>query len=341
MLEKSLKALLFRGLALALAGIHFTVLAQTPRVDLFPDKVVARGKGFEVKQSEVDDLYLAFKANRAAAGQTVSENLRPAIEADILDRLIATQMFLGKATDEDKKSAQKVADNFIAEQKSQARSESAYRRQLLALGMTPEEFARHVMEQAVVKVIIDREIKSGINVTEEAAKRFYEENSHLFVEPEMMKVRQILISTRGPRGEALTPEEQQAKLKLAQQIATRARTAKDFPQLVKQYSEDPLTKDSDGEYTIARARDDPRRALLPEFEAAAFSMQPGQVSDVVTTLAGHHIIQAVEKIPARKVDFAQVKESIMAQLMQNAVEQEIPAFLEKLKKEFEVEIVKK
>jgi parvulin-like peptidyl-prolyl isomerase len=320
-------------------GVAVTV-AQSSLLELFPDRVVARGKGFEVKQSEVDDLFLAFKANRAAVGQTVPESMRPAIEEDILDRLIATQVFLAKATEADRKSAREVADKFIAEQKGQSRSEEAYRRQLLALGMTPDEFSRHVMEQAIVKVIIDREIKGKLSSTENDAKRFYEENATRFVEPEMMRIRQILISTQGPRGEALTPEQERAKSRLAQQIATRAQTAKDFPKLVQQYSEDPLTKDSEGEYTITRAREDPRRALLPELEAAAFSMQPGQVSDVVTTRAGYHIIQALEKIPARQVEFARMKEAIEAQLLQDAVERELPGFLEKLKQEFEVEIVK-
>jgi peptidyl-prolyl cis-trans isomerase C len=336
---KSMWKLFFKLVLLGWFGLAVAA-AQSSLLELFPDRVVARGKGFEVKRSEVDDLFLAFKANRAALGQTVPESMRPAIEEDILERLIATQVFLAKATEADRESAREVADKFITEQKGQSRSEEAYRRQLLALGMTPDEFSRHVMEQAIVKVIIDREIKSKLPITEEEAQRFYEENAARFVEPEMMKVRLILISTRGARGEALTPEQERAKLRLAQQIATRATKGEDFPKLVKEYSEDPLTKDSEGEYMIARARDDPRRALLPEVEAAAFSMQPGQVSDVVTTRAGYHIIQALEKIPARQVEFARLKDAIEAQLMQDAVERELPGFVDKLKREFEVEIVK-
>jgi hypothetical protein len=53
---------------------------------LFDDVVVAKGKGFQIKQSQVDEMYMAFKGHRAAIGQTIPDSLRPRIESDILEK---------------------------------------------------------------------------------------------------------------------------------------------------------------------------------------------------------------------------------------------------------------
>src|ERR1041384_1981790 len=95
---------------------------------LFADTVVAKGKGIEVKQSQVDEMYLAFKGQRAAMGQQVPDNARPRVEADILDKLIAMQLFMARATDKDKAKAKEIAESFLADQRKQAPSEESYRR---------------------------------------------------------------------------------------------------------------------------------------------------------------------------------------------------------------------
>src|SRR5262245_34200546 len=69
---------------------------------LFSDNIVAKGKGFEIRQSQVDEEFLAFKGNRAALGETVPEDMRSKIEADILDKLISTRLLLQRATPQDK-----------------------------------------------------------------------------------------------------------------------------------------------------------------------------------------------------------------------------------------------
>src|ERR1044071_1673433 len=89
---------------------------------LFADTIVAKGKGIEIKQSQVDEMYLAFKGHRAAMGQEIPEDMRTRIEADILDKLIATQLFVSRATDQDKAKAKEIAASFLAEQKKQVPS---------------------------------------------------------------------------------------------------------------------------------------------------------------------------------------------------------------------------
>jgi peptidyl-prolyl cis-trans isomerase C len=307
---------------------------------LFGDTVVAKGTGFEIKQSQVDQMYLAFKGHRAAMGEAVPDDMRPRIESDILDKLIATHLFVMRATEADKASAKKIADDFLADQKKAALSEDSYRRQLLAVGMTPQEFDAQIREQAIVKAVIDREIKAKKTVTDAEAHAFYTNNPSVFREPELVRAAHVLISTHDNlTGKPLTPEAKLEKRQLAAKIAARAKAGEDFAKLVKEFSQDTHSLDRNGEYTFARAKDDPRRAMTPEFEAAAFSMQPGQVSDIVETSYGYHIIKTLEKIPSKVIDYAQVETRIKESLLRESVEKDLPGYIEKLRKEAGVQIL--
>ena len=74
-------------------------LVQVRAADkLFADPIVAKGKGVEVHQSQVDDAWTSFKANRAAAGDPVIPGAAPKIRRQIVEKLVSTQLLLGKAT---------------------------------------------------------------------------------------------------------------------------------------------------------------------------------------------------------------------------------------------------
>src|SRR2546422_5620758 len=77
------------------------------------DEVVAKGKGCEVKRSQIDESFITFKANMSARGQTVPEADRERIETQLLDRLIFTQLLLAKATEQDKTKGTETVNKMI------------------------------------------------------------------------------------------------------------------------------------------------------------------------------------------------------------------------------------
>ena len=79
--------------------------------------------------------------------------------------------------------------------------------------------------------------------------------------------------------------------------------------------------------------------MAPEFEAAAFSMNTNQISDIVTTQFGYHILKLSEKIPAKKMELAKVNQDIKDYLKGQIVQKQLPEYMEKAKKEAGVEIL--
>lgn len=298
------------------------------------DEVLAKGKGCEVKRSQIDNAFIAYKANAAARGQMIPESAREQIEGQILDRLIFTQLLLAKATETDRIQGKEAAEKYIQNFKTNAPSQESFNRQLVAMGLTPEQFHTQMLEQGICEQVLDREIKSKLKISDADAKKYYEDNAPDFQQGEQVRAAHILIATKDTITNAdLTDAQKKEKKKLAEKVLARARAGEDFAKLVKEFSDDPGSKDAGGEYTF------PRGQMTAEFEAAAFSMKTNQISDLVTTTYGFHIIKLNEKIPANKIEYAKIEKEIKERLETMEIQKQLPDYLEKLKADAKVQIM--
>ncbi|MFZ0827912.1 MAG: peptidylprolyl isomerase, partial [Verrucomicrobiia bacterium] len=300
---------------------------------LFGDPVIVKGKGFEIKRSELDQVVTGLKSAAAAHGQAIPPAQLTQIEGQLLGRLIQVQLLLQKATDADKSNGVQKADLQMKALLERAGSQEVLDRQLKAVGMTPAELRAKVIQESTAQAVLTREL--NVDVTDADAKKFYDEHPADFEQPEMAHVRHILLMTMDPVTRTpLTTDQQKAKQKQADDLLKRIHGGEDFATLAKQYSEDPGSKDNGGELPAF-----PRGQMVPEFEAAAFSLTNNQVSDVVTSSFGYHIIKSIDKTPAKKVDYATSAPKIKDYLVQQKSEKLAPAYLDKLKQAADVQVL--
>ncbi len=302
---------------------------------LFPPTVLAKGKGFEINDRQLDEAFMNFRTAAASRGQPPPpEDKRLETEKKLLDRLIVVQVLSRKATEADKTKGKATADKMLGEFRQQAGSEEGFKRQIAALGMTPEAFTTQFTERAIVEEVVTREVRDQIPVTPQQVQKYYDENPKRFEQPETVRAAHILLATRDiPTNAELPPDKQKAQRDLIEALLKRARAGEDFSKLAKEFSQDPGSKERGGEYVF------PRGQMATEFEAAAFGMRPGQISDVVTTKFGFHIIKVLERNPAKKVEFDKVKDRIRENLQQEEADKQLPAYLEKVKREAGVEVL--
>jgi peptidyl-prolyl cis-trans isomerase C len=301
---------------------------------LFGDPVIAKGKGFEIKQSALDQIMVGAKGQAAAAGQ----QLPPDFEVRALNQLITIQLLLQTATDADKVVGQADAEVEYTNLLKHFGSLDAFNRQLEAVGMTMADLRAKSVQEAVAKAALKRAL--NVAVTDDEIKSFYKLHPSDFEEPEQVHVRHLLLTTLDSATQQPLPADQiAAKRKAIDALLVRARGGDDFAALAKQYSEDPGSKDNGGEYTF------PRGQMVPEFEAAAFALTNNQISDVVTTKYGFHIIKLLDRTPAKTVDLTTVKDgvsvsdSIKNYLLQQKISKSAPDYLTKLKASSDVQVL--
>lgn len=298
---------------------------------LFGNPTIVKANGFEIKRGDLDQVASAARSNYSDANQPAPAGL----DATVLDKLIAIQSLLQTATPEDqaagKAEAERQYTNFLARFGTPENAAAL----LKARGMTLEELRAKGVQEAVAMAALKRGL--GLTVSDDEAKAFYTQHAADFEQPEMVHARHILLmtvdaSTRPPT--PLTTNTVAAKRKQIEDLRKRILAGEDFATLARQYSEDTGSKENGGELpNFARGQ------MVPEFESAAFALGTNQVSDVVTSMYGFHLIKVLEKIPAKKIDFATAQTYIKQELEQRKMATAAPAYLRKLRADQHVEIV--
>jgi peptidyl-prolyl cis-trans isomerase C len=311
---------------------------------LFGDPVIAKGNGFEIKQSQLDSVTDAIKARAAAAGQALPPD---EITRTALNDLIVNQILLQMATDADKAEGKKDADQYVAQVIKQFGTQQAVEVQLKAAGKTFDDWRTERTQQSTATAVMIRELNAA--PTDAEVQKYYTDHPTASEMPEQAHVRHILLLTMDPTTQApLSDDQVKAKRNLIDNILKQARAGTNFVALAKQHSEDVQTKDSGGELPpFARASVDPAHAMVPAFETAAFALTNNQISDVVTTQYGYHIIQLIDKTPARKLTLTDklptsditVAEYLKDSLTGQKLRELAPAYFEKLSKSPGVEIL--
>lgn len=312
---------------------------STKITDLIGDPVIAKAKGIEVKRSQLDSEMLNVQSMASARGTSIPPEQMPLIEREKLNEIVAFQLLTAKATDADKVSGKAQFEKAIKRLKtenklSDAEFDQKLSTQLKLQGISRAEWDKQRVDQATVGSVLERELK--ISITDDAVKKYYDENSARFEQPEQVRASHILIATRDMASNSeLSEEQKKAKRKQIDDLRKRAVAGEDFAKLAKEFSEDPGSKDSGGEYTFGRGR------MVPEFEAAAFSLATNQVSDVVTTSYGYHIIKLSEKIPAKVIALAEVSDDLKEALKAQELQKQLRAtdFVNKLLKDSNYEVL--
>jgi parvulin-like peptidyl-prolyl isomerase len=249
--------------------------------------------------------------------------------------LITIQTLLQTATPADQAEGKQEADEQYTNLVKKFISPEAFQHQLQAVGVTVEDLRNKATQEAVAKSALKREL--NINITDDEAKTYYTEHPSDFEQPELIHVRHILLMTIDPSTRPPTPLSTNAiaqKRKQIENIRQQIVSGADFATLAKQYSEDPGSKEQGGEL-----RQFSRGEMVPEFESAAFALQTNQVSDVITSQYGFHIIKLLDKTPAKKIDFATADQEIKDGLTQQKIRKLAPPLIKKLRADQQVQIL--
>jgi peptidyl-prolyl cis-trans isomerase D len=144
-------------------------------------------------------------------------------------------------------------------------------------------------------------IRNRTQVSAEDIQRYYEDNKQQYSTPEQVRASHILLKTEGKDDETVK--------KQAEDLLAKAKAGANFAELATKYSEDDASKVKGGDLDFF-----PKGQMVPEFDKAAFSMKPGEISDLVKSQYGYHIIKVTDKKPATTKSLDEVRAQIEDQI---------------------------
>ena len=291
-------------------------------------EVVARVNGSAIDRGEFER---AVKTVEGQAGGPVPPDRRDAIYRQLLDQLVALKLLSQESAALKITIPDADVDSKVADIKKQFPDEQAFTAALAQRQMTPDKLKNEIRQQLQAMKVVETEIGPTVTVTDVDVNDFYTKNPDKFQEPEAVHVAHILIRT--PEN-ADAAAKQKAKAEAASVLA-QLRKGGDFAALAKQHSQDPGSAVNGGDLGFV-----PRGQTVPAFEQAAFALaKPGQLSGVVESPFGFHIIKMVAHRDGRTVPLTEVKAQVEQFLRQQKMQEKTAAHVEKLKSKGKIEIL--
>jgi len=200
---------------------------------------------------------------------------------------------------------------------------------LLAQGVTFDQYKSQMKDELERLRLMSQEVKAKIQVSEREIREYYDANRALYSEEPTYRARHIFLRV----DKKASNDEIKKIMAKAADIMVEARQNKDFAALAKKYSDDPGGAKDGGDLGTFKKGD-----MLPEIEDAVITMKPGEISELVSTPAGFHIIKLEEKNPGELKPFDSVKASINDLLYRKKSEERFKQWAEDLRKAAAIDI---
>lgn len=290
-------------------------------------EVVAKFGNESVTKAEFEK---AVRMIEARAGQPVPVQQRDQIYRRILDQLIDVRLLQAEAKARNITVPDTEVDTRIGQLKQQFKTEEEFTQKLASQQLTIDQLKSELQKDLMVSKCLEAEIAPKVNVPQAELDAFYAEHPDQFKQPERIRASHILISVDS---KATDVQKQEAKA-VADGLLKRARGGEDFAALAKQFSKDSSAQNG-GDLNFF-----PRGQMVPAFETAAFALKaPGDISDVVETPFGYHIIRLTERQPESTVPLAQVSNQLTDYLKKRKQQEMTGQFVQSLRAKYKVEVL--
>jgi len=283
-------------------------------------QVVAKVNNEEILQSDVDFVFDTFVLPQFQAqnpNQEFPAEQKTQVQKNILDQLVLQHLLLQEAA----KVGITVTDEVVNQRYEAFKAQRP--------DVPEEQVKPFIKNELVIQQTLEQEVISKITVSDEEMQQYYEEKKAQFKEPEQVQASHILVQVAP---EATQEDKDAAKTKIDAVLA-QVKEGKDFAELAKANSDCP-SKEQGGDLGFFA-----RGMMVKPFEDAAFALNEGDVSEVVETQFGYHIIKLTGKKAERDVPFDEVKEQLQKGLLQQKRNTEVMSWINAIKAQAQIEMI--
>lgn len=272
----------------------------------------------------LDNLIKQMKSH----GQPITEEWLKGTQQQVADRMVTAEVLYQDAQankitvpeKEIQEQMDKIAKSFP--------SPEEYQKGLKEQGVTEKNLKRDIGKNLAIRRLLDEKATALVKVTEAEAKKYYDEHTKEFDRPEMVKARHIILLVDKGADDAKKAE---IKKKM-EGIQAELKGGVKFEDLAKKYSQDGSAENG-GDLGFF-----PKAAMVKEFEDAVWNMKPGEVSGIVTTPFGLHLIKFEERKAGGAISFAEMKNDLIRGLESQMKNDAVKKYIEDLKAKAKIKI---
>lgn len=328
-----------RILALVTAGIlAFSLAGCSGTKD--PNAVAATVNGEEITLGQLEFMLRMNKSSVEASmtdesmwEQEIEDGVtyRDKFKELMIDQMVNTALIAQAAEKDGLKPSDKEVESSYNELRTTINSDEDLKKSAEELGVT-DEFLKSQAKTNLLIQAYQNKFNEETKVSESEMEKYYEENKDSYKVDEV-EASHILIKTTDDDGNAMSDADKKKAKAKAEKILKEVKNGGDFAELAKKYSEDPGSAENGGSLgTFGKGQ------MVEPFEEAAFSMEPGEISDLVETDYGYHIIKVTDKIN-ETTSYEEAKDGIKTQLLNNMYGEKIEELQKNAKIEKDTKII--
>ena len=298
------------------------------------DSVAVTVNGIDITEAELQKIIKPQLERMAQRTQKLppafAQSLEKQIRQQILDRMIIQRLLEEKAKETNIEITEEELFNQItkiAAAQIPPMTLEELKKKTAEYGQSYDELEQQIRKGMTYQKIVEAQRAGKINITEEDAKKYYDENPTQFEVKEQVRASHILIK---PDCNDTDPNDVKAKAKAQaktkiEDLLKQIKEGADFAELAKANSACPSAAQG-GDLNFF-----PRGKMAAPFEKAAFELEKGKVSDIVETQFGYHIIKVTDRREASTTSFEQARDNIIQQLTQQKQSELDNKYIESLK----------
>lgn len=309
---------------------HSVAVEKQPAVEKAASETevfVAIVNGVSISTDEFDRKMDMVKQRYDGMGVEMTPEQMADMRNRITESLIEQEVLIQESTAQNISVDQAEIDGELQKFKQQFPNEEAFSTQMAAMGYTEDSLKKEIRRSKAIQQLIEQKIVAEIAVPEEEMAAYYEANPEKFETPERVRARHILVRLNPEMEDA----EKEAARKKIEAVKEKLSSGEDFEKLASENSDCPSSKNGGDLDYFARGQ------MVKPFEDAAFAMNPDEISDIVETQFGYHIIKVEDKEAAATLSFEEAREGLAEQLKGEKARTAVKDYIERLKEKASIQ----
>jgi len=290
---------------------------------------VARVNGNEIPAIELKRAQKILQPGQSAARLSADEQKE--LDRKLVDQIVSAELLFETARKLEIKDLDKQVDAKMALARARFATDEDFAAAIHDLDMTEKDLREYTRRDVIIANFVTATIVPKITVSEEECKKFYDQNISEFHQDEKVRASHILC---GIDAKASAEDKKKAREK-AEKLRKELIGGADFAKLARENSSCPSSKQGGDLGFFGRGQ------MVQPFEQAAFALKPGEISDVVETPYGYHIIKQTERTKADTAPFDVVRSKIEEHLKNRKVNAAVEDLVTELRKTAKIDILLK